>query len=166
MRQLEWRDVDLSGRVVRLRPEISKNKDGRVWPFQGELLEVIERAKQKRVLSSLYVSDESEPPIGNFRKAWQTAAVAAGLCKCEKINGKKKYTGIIVHDLRRTGVRNMIRAGVPERVAMSLSGHKTPGVFDRYNIVSESDLRDAMTKTTAYVDSLRAAASVASIRTA
>jgi len=164
MRQLEWRDVDLSGRVVRLRPEISKNKDGRVWPLQGELLEVIERAKQKPVLSCPYVFHESEQPIGNFRKAWKTAAVAAGLGKCEKINGKKKYTGIIVHDLRRTGVRNMIRAGVPERVAMSLSGHKTRGVFDRYNIVSEADLAQATEKLQVYLREQPKSPAVAPIR--
>jgi len=128
MRALQWRDVDLDGRIVRLRPENSKNKDGRVLPLAGELLEVVERSRAKRRPDCPFVFHDDGQPIGNFRKAWSAACKAAG------------RNEILVHDLRRTAVRNMVRAGVPDRIAMALSGHKTRSIFDRYNIVSESDL--------------------------
>lgn len=127
MRTLEWRDVDLSGRELCLRPEVSKNKDGRPLPLRSELLEIIQRAHEKRRPDCPFVFHDDGEPIGDFRKAWKTACKKAGLI------------GIIVHDLRRTAVRNMVRAGIPERVAMELSGHKTRRIFDRYNIVNDAD---------------------------
>ena len=73
-----------------------------------------------------------------FNKAWRKARVAAGC------------PGRIPHDFRRTAVRNLVRAGVPERVAMTLTGHKTRAIFERYNITSPGDLRDAAQRLDAY----------------
>jgi len=72
--------------------------------------------------------------IGSFRRSWESAAKAAGC------------PGRIPHDLRRSAVRNLVRAGVPERVSMQLTGHKTRSAFERYNIVSDSDLVDSARK--------------------
>lgn len=147
MRGLEWRDVDLAGRVIRLRPELSKNKTGRVLPLSGELLDVIERAAERRRLDSPHVFHVDGQPIGDFRKAWWRACTSVGLgamVTVETADGpKEEYQGLTRHDLRRSAVRNMVRAGIPERVCMALSGHKTRAIFDRYNIVSEADLTAA-----------------------
>ena len=154
MRALEWRDVDLEGQVVRLRPEISKNKDGRVLPLRGELLDLIQRVTRARRLDCPFVFHRSGRPIGDFRKAWTKACREAGLGT------------IIVHDLRRTAVRNMVRAGIPERVAMSLSGHKTRAIFDRYNIVSETDLAQATERLQSHLEKQPTTTSVVPLRKA
>jgi integrase len=152
MRELEWRDVDLAGKVVRLRPEISKNKEGRVLPLSGELLEMIERAKAQRRLDCSYVFHLDGGQVGDFKRSWATACSKAGVGK------------VLVHDLRRTAVRNMVRAGIPDRIAMALSGHKTRSVFDRYNIVSEEDLAVATERLQSHLHKQTGQPKVASIR--
>jgi integrase len=132
MRALEWRDVDTEGRALRLRPENSKSKKGRVLPLRGELAEIIDRAETDRIPECSFVFHRDNRKVGLFRKSWATACTAAGL------------GAMLVHDLRRTAVRNLIRAGVSEKTAMSISGHKTRAIFDRYDIVTEDDLATAI----------------------
>lgn len=84
------------------------------------------------------VCPQCEEPVGNDRTCQR--------CSLKWKRIQLKYSGLIFHDLRRSAVREMVRNGIPEPVAMAISGHKTRSVFDRYNIVSESDLKQAATK--------------------
>lgn len=80
------------------------------------------------------LTPENGEPVRDLRGTWDALAKAAGL------------PGLLLHDLRRSGVRNMVRRGIAGRVAMPISGHKTLSVFDRYNIISEAELADAARK--------------------
>lgn len=136
---LEWREVDLAGSVIRLNPERSKTKTGRVLPLSPPLRDVLARRLSKRRLDISLVFHKDGGPIGDWRKTWDRACKAAGL------------PGKHLHDCRRTVARNLVRAGVPERVAMAILGHKTRSIFDRYNIVSEADLKQATARLAEYV---------------
>jgi integrase len=139
MKSLQWiRDVKL-GESITLQAEFSKNKRFWTLPLAGELLEVIQRAEQMRISECPYVFHHDGEPLRNFEKAWATAAKAIG------------RPDLLVHDLRRSCARNLVRAGVPERVAMNVTGHSTRSMFDRYDITSGSDLQSAMQKVSAYV---------------
>ena len=138
--KLEWKDVDLEGRVVRLRIENSKNKESRVLPLTGRLWEIVQERRKERRLDCPLVFHKNGKPIRDFRKAWNKACNISGL------------TGILVHDLRRCAARNLSRAGVPESVAMKITGHKTRSMYRRYRIVDERDLREATDRLQAYLN--------------
>jgi integrase len=175
LKSLVWEDVD--GDCIRLRGVNSKNGEGRVIVLEGELADLMKRRKAARtvqtptgpVLSGYIFHNEGEP-IVDFRKAWARACCMAGVgkmvcptcleavdakhncAKCSKAwkYERLKYAGKLFHDLRRTSVRDMIRAGVSEKVAMTVSGHKTSSMLSRYNIVSETDMRQALQRTGEY----------------
>ena len=146
---LEWRQVDLSAGTVRLDPWTTKNDEGRVFPFDlmPELQEVIER--QQELAAALQQQDGRIVPWV-FHEAGESLLDSSGRAKSairtawKAACTKAACPGRIPHDFRRTAVRNLTRAGVPERVAMQLTGHKTRSVFDRYDIVNEADLRAAV----------------------
>lgn len=141
---LTWEEVDLGGRVVRLSPGRSKTGLGRVLPLSTPLLKVLRRRRAKRRPSSGAVFDRDGIPVRTWRTVFRRACEQAGL------------PGLLLHDCRRTAARNFIRAGVPERVAMTLTGHKTRCIFDRYNIVNERELLSAGEQLVQYLSRARA----------
>jgi len=139
-KKLEWAEISSDLSIVRLKIEDSKNKRPRILVIAERLLEIIQKRKSKQVVGCKYVFHRKGKPIKNFRKAWITATEDAG------------FAGKVPHDLRRCAVRNLKRSGVDDTVAMSITGHVTRSVFDRYNIVSEDDLRDAIERQQAHLD--------------
>ena len=139
IRDLEWRHIDWERREVRLEPGETKNGEARTFPMIPEIKSILQdRATARDRLARdsgtiyarvfWYLRRGQVLPIGDFRPSWKKACEQAGL------------PGRIFHDLRRSAIRNMVRKGVPERVAMMLSGHRTRSVFDRYNIIDSGDL--------------------------
>ncbi len=145
---LQWSQLDLAHRVIRLHPGETKNDEARVIPIGKELFEMLliqKSARDARWPDCLFVFFRYGKQILDFRGAWDGAAKRAELWDPTARKGKGGPARLF-HDLRRTGARNLVRAGVPERVVMAIGGWKTRAVFDRYNIVSERDLHDAAAK--------------------
>jgi integrase len=127
---LEWKDVQ--GDVIRLKPTIAKNKEGRMIIAVGELANILARRQQERVESCPYVFHREGIRIKHYNRAWRTAREKAGL------------PDKLFHDTRRTAVRNLDRAGVPRQTAKQITGHKTDAVYNRYRIMNEQDIREGM----------------------
>ena len=137
---LQWDQFDPIAKEIRLTPAQCKNKSGRVIPLLGDLAERIPAAFANRD-GCPYICSHWNKPITDFNHAWEKATKKAGL------------EGLLFHDLRRSAVRNMVRSGISEVVARSITGHKSRAIFDRYNIVdSKKDFEDAKAKMSVYLD--------------
>jgi integrase len=126
--------VDLRAGEVRLNPGETKNAEGRVLPIYGDMrpwLEMQISVLEAKFPGCRWLFHINGRRIQSFRKAWASA--------CERA----KVPGQLFHDLRRSAVRNMERAGIPRKVAMQISGHKTEAIYQRYAIVSARDVREA-----------------------
>jgi integrase len=131
---LRVRQVDLKARTIRLDPGATKNGDGREITMTDTVHVLLAQCVQgKRPDDSVFTRADGKP-VRDFRKAWRNLCAAAGV------------PGLLVHDMRRTAARNFRRAGVAEGVIMRVGGWKTPSVFERYNIVDQRDIREALHK--------------------
>jgi integrase len=130
-----WDRVDFDASRVRLEPGTTKNRQGRWFPLTTELRAILDAQwtdhMEKHPDSPFVFNNYHGGRALRIDKAWRRATKDAG------------FSGKLMHDFRRTAVRNLVRAGISERVAMTLTGHKTRSVFDRYHIVSETDLAEA-----------------------
>jgi integrase len=170
--RLEWHQVDFAAGTVSLLPGTTKNRQGRTFKMTADLRRLLETQRAAadvaqrehtcvvpwvffRLVAKGRRGPKQPKPITTFTVAWRHACRAAGL------------PGRIPHDLRRSSIRVMVRAGISTHVAMQLAGHRTPSIFRRYDIVSETDLTEAAAKLDAVNrdSSVTVAASTASTTT-
>jgi integrase len=151
--------VDLVNGIIRLDPGTTKNDDGRTFYATAELkklltaqLDSLAALKQAGTISPYVFHHSDGTPIKSMKKAWTKACEAANL------------PGKLLHDFRRTAVRNLERAGVPRSTAMAMVGHKTESIYRRYAIVDEAMHREAAAKLDAWTDEQRQQAKAAAER--
>ncbi len=142
---LKWPQVNLRERTITLDPGTTKNDERRVIYMADELYDTLAELKVMQEygwphVDHVFVRDGR--PVRSIQRSWGAACKAVGL------------EGRWFHDLRRSAVSNMVRAGIPERVAMRISGHKTASIFARYNITSEDDLQRAAQSLSKYHSSM------------
>jgi integrase len=132
--ELRVRQVDFLNRSIRLNAGETKSGDGRVVRMTQDVFVLLQACVVGKNPEDFVFTRSDGKPVLDFRERW------------EKLTTESGCAGLLFHDLRRSAVRNMVRRGVPETVAMKISGHKTRAVFDRYNVTSEADLADAARK--------------------
>lgn len=126
--------ADVAQRVIRLEPGTTKNRDGREVMMTDAVCQLLSALVHGKSAEAFVFTRANGKPVRDFRVMWQNACAHAGVPQ------------LLFHDLRRTGARNLRRAGVPEGVIMKIGGWRTRSVFERYAIVSRSDMNDAILK--------------------
>ena len=159
IRSLTWKMVKINDRLITAPGRITKNSKPHTIYINDPLFEIIKQQRSERNLGCPYVFHRDGQQISDFRGVWNRACRKAGLGYGYRLNSKyvkkrqKKYQpGPTIHDFRRTATRNLIRSGVSENVAMKITGHKTRSIFDRYNIVTSDDLKQAAEKQAAAIN--------------
>ncbi len=152
---LQWRQINWTEGKLYLRSEDTKTSSPRVLYLTGDLLRVLRTWKARCDIkwpACPWICHRGGIKLQSLKHSWRKACIAVGLGGMVKdpTKGREVWQGKIPHDFRRTAVRNMVRAGIPEKVAMAISGHKTRSIFDRYNIVDERDLERAARSLSAY----------------
>jgi integrase len=140
LRKLQWSQVDFESALINLTARQTKGKTARLLPVYGAMERWLRKQLEGRPPECPWVFYHHGKPVGAQLRGWREACDRAEL------------PGLLFHDLRRSAVRNMKRAGVQDKVAMQISGHKTRAVFDRYNIIDEGDLGDAAKKLNEYLE--------------
>jgi integrase len=139
---LTWARIDFEHKVMRLDPNTTKSDKGRTFPF-GELPPLAEALRAQRAYT-----DEVQRKLGAVIPWVWHREDGSRICKIDEAwKAARKRAGCpgrLFHDFRRTAVRNLVRAGVPEHWAMALTGHETPEVFRRYSITNEADLKQGV----------------------
>jgi len=174
VKNLRVRQIDIGSSRILLDPGTTKNDDGRVVKFKpGSILANLLAAccQGKQADDYVFTRDDGSP-VRDFRGVWAKVCCACELgqmicpecrkvvessgrcakCSAEQSLKELKYVGLIFHDLRRSAARNARASGVAEGVIMKMGGWKTRSVFERYAIVAESDMDDAIER----VEALRA----------
>jgi len=132
--KLRWEQVDFNASQIWLEKKQTKAKVPRILPIYGEMRPALVNSlaeRDSRFPSCSLVFHRNGKRIVDFRKAWSRACVDAGL------------PWLRFHDLRRSAVRNMDRAGVPRATIRRIIGHETDAMFDRYRIVDQRDIHEA-----------------------
>ncbi|MBS0167347.1 MAG: tyrosine-type recombinase/integrase [Nitrospira sp.] len=142
---LEWKQINWTEGKLYLRAQETKTDTPRILYLTGDLLKVLSAWKgrcEKKWPSCPWICHRGGIRLESLKHSWRKGCQCVGLGTMVKDEetGELVWNGPIPHDFRRTAVRNMVRAGIPEKIAMAISGHKTRSVFDRYNIVNETDL--------------------------